>query len=294
MRKVFLLAIMIAITLLPGKASAKYYSALYGTYMDYSSGNKTSGLSSSFYISSGNIYQTTSLGISVTRAKERNLVTSAGNGKQSSFLDTNYIDQLDFTVLYSNTGEILEKHTFSFGFHYIKTDDILTDEGKIVYFDGTYFVPYRWNVGVETVYSFYPSTDVIQVAPHMGKYFYKDENRFYTWVKSYCIFLENSEDLSVSDSFYFSAEAGLSLYRENYDLGLTVWVGRQILTVKNSGFTVYNLSDVYKGGITAEGGYSLNKNYRIGATISVNRFEYPDTGENAFQTTFTTYLGYSW
>ncbi|SNR62503.1 hypothetical protein SAMN06265340_101275 [Desulfurobacterium atlanticum] len=276
------------------KASAKTYSAFYGTYIDYSSGNKTSGYSGTFYLNTGDLYQSTSFGISATRVEEKTEETVSFQGKQRTEIVTDYIDQLDFTLLYTNTDKILKNHIFSFGFHYILTDDKSTNNGSIFYFDGTYFKPYNWNSGLEFAVSFYPSTKVFQFVPHLGKYFYTKNFTYYTWVKGYYIKVGDTADFAFSKTNYFSGEFGVHFYKGNFDAGVFLWGGEQVFAVKNSGFVVYNLGDVYKGGIVFDGGYKIDKNYRVGFTASLNRFEYPDTGENAVQTSVTGYVGYTW
>lgn len=276
------------------QVSAKTYSAFYGTYLNYSSGNKTAGYSGTFYLNSGNLYQSTSIGISATRIEEKTETSVVSQGRPRTTTVTDYIDQLDFTLLYTNTDKILKNHIFNFGFHYILTDDTSTNNGSVFYFDGTYFKPYNWNSGLEFAFSLYPSTKVFQFAPHFGKYFYTENLTFYTWVKGYYIKVEDTTDFSFSQSNYFSGECGIHFYKDKFDAGVSLWGGKQIFAVKNSGFVVYNLADIYKGGILFDGGYKIDKNYKVGFTLSLNRLQYPDTGEDAVQTSITGYVGYTW
>ncbi|OMH39906.1 hypothetical protein [Desulfurobacterium indicum] len=292
------LILMGIITVLTGSARADY-SAIYGTYIDYSSGSKIGGPSLTGYYSTGNLTRTYSFGLSLTSIKYSDNYTSSATFKRYGISNAgiDFLNQLDVTVEGSVTNELLKNHTFTFGLHYIITNDNLTNNGIVFYFDGTYFKPYNWNSGVEFAVSYYPETidlQVIQLSPHFGKYYYTTFGTFYGGAKFYYITLNKPDEIGVNDKNFYSTEVFLNFYRGKTDLGFSVWKGEQVFAVKNSGFVVYNLTEKYESGVSVEGGYYFTKNYRLGATISINKFEDLETGNDVTQTVVTVSLGYKW
>ncbi|WP_297444285.1 hypothetical protein [Desulfurobacterium sp.] len=299
--KRFLLMLLTAVTgILLVLADARAdYSAIYGTYIDYNGGSKIGGPSITGYYSTGNLTKSYSFGLSFTSIEYSDNYTSTLAFKRYgiSNVGIRFLNQIDVTALYSVTNELLKNHTFSFGVHYIATDDNLTNNGLIFYFDGTYFKPYNWNAGIETAFSYYPESlnlHVLQVVPHLGKYFYASEATFYAGTKLYYITLNKSDELGLSGSNFLSAEVFLHYYKGKFDAGISAWKGEQVFAVKNGGFVVYNLAEKYKQGISVEAGYYFAKNYRLGATISLNKFDDLETGNDVTQTAVTISLGYKW
>ncbi|WP_457569074.1 hypothetical protein [Desulfurobacterium sp.] len=299
MRK-FLSAVLIlmATAALTNNARAGY-SAIYGTYIDYSGGSKIGGPSLTGYYSTGNLTRTYSFGLSLTSIEYSDNYTSSATFKRYGISNAgiNFLNQLDVTVEGSVTNELLKNHTFTFGLHYIVTDDNLTNNGIVFYFDGTYFKPYNWNSGIEVAVSYYPETinlQVAQLSPHFGKYYYTSFGTFYGGAKFYYITLNKPDEIGVDDKNFYSIETFLHFYRGKADLGFSAWEGEQVFAVKNGGFVVYNLAEEYKRGMSIEGGYYFTKNYRLGATVSVNKFEDLETGDDVTQTAVTISLGYKW
>ncbi len=291
--------ILIATGIVLTDSSRADYSAIYGTYIDYSGGSKIGGPSLTGYYSTGNLTKTYSFGLSLTSIEYSSNYTSSATFKKYGISNAgiDFLNQLDVTVESSVTNELLKNHTFTLGLHYIITNDNLTDNGIVFYFDGTYFKPYNWNSGVELAFSYYPETinlQVIQLAPHLGKYYYTTFGTFYSGAKFYYITLNRSNEIGLEDKNFYSVEAFLHFYRGKTDLGFSVWKGEQVFAVKNGGFVVYNLAEKYKSGVSVEGGYYFTKNYRLGATISVNKFEDLETGNDVTQTAVTISLGYKW
>ncbi|WP_457567499.1 hypothetical protein [Desulfurobacterium sp.] len=298
--KKFLLTVLVAaaVACLTSEAQAGY-SAIYGTYIDYSSGSKIGGPVITGYYSTGNATRTYSFGLSFTSIEYSDNYTSSALFKRYGIANTgiSFLNQLDFTAVTSVTDEILKNHTFSAGIHYILTDDNLTNNGVVLYFDGTYFKPYNWNVGIETAISWYPDTinlQVWQVSPHFGKYFYTSKGTVYTGMRFYLITLNKPDEVGLDDDTFVSGEAFVHCYRNGWDVGLSIWKGKQVFAVKEGGFVVYNLAEKYNGGVTLEGGYYFTKNYRLGGSVSLNSFEDLETGNDVTQTTVTVSLGYRW
>ena len=266
------------------------YGALYGTYLNYNNSKyKKDGYSTTGYLSLGDgIHNSFQIGVEYTHINYKH----------------NYpdLDQEDFTFTYSNTNQLLKNHTFTFGLHYINSDDDLTDGGYTLFFDGTYFkyspvYPYsfKWNAGIGLYYSRYTNlTDfnVYQVNPHTTVKLFSDYRRgaLYTDITGYYIHVTDSDKLYMDKSNYYSLDVDLRYYYGGYDFKIGGWVGQQAFAVKNGGFVVYNLKEKYKGGAYAEIGYTFKNGFRVSLNLSVNRFSEGDN--NVVQSVGTLSLGY--
>ncbi|SMO40947.1 hypothetical protein SAMN06269117_10368 [Balnearium lithotrophicum] len=266
------------------------YGALYPTYINYSGSKyKDDGYSTTGYISIGdgkeNLFQ---FGATYTHLNYKD-----------GYSDLN---QRDFTLTYSNVNGILRNHTFTFGGHYISSDDELTDGGYTIFFDGTYSsysktYPYyfNWSAGVGTYYSHYDNTinfHVVQITPHTTYRIFSDYRRgsLYADLIGYYIHLSDSEKVGVGIDNLYSIEGALRYYYGNYDLKVGAWSGQQVFAVKNGGFVVYNLVEKYKRGAYAELGYTFRNGLRISLNLGVNR--YKESSDSVTQTTATLSLGY--
>ena len=268
------------------------YGALYGTYINYSGSDvKDYGYSSTGYLSiwSGKVHNL-QFGIEHTHIEYKN-----------GYSD---LDQQDFTAVYSNTNGILKNHTFTFGVHYINSDDDLTDGGYTLFFDGTYFnyqteYPYlfNWSGGIGIYYSSYDNTvdfHVLQVNPHTSFRLYSSQafGGLYTDITGYYIHVSNSDRVGVNNDNYYSLDVALRYYYGNYEFKVGGWIGKQVFAVKNGGFVVYNLNEEYKGGFYGEISYNLSKHFRVSLNVSYNRYAEGLTGNDVDQTVGTVSIGY--
>ncbi len=268
------------------------YEALYGTYINYSgSGLKDYGYVGTAYLSLGdgkeNSFQ---LGYSYTKIKYKNGLPD--------------LNQNDFTLAYSNTNGILKNHTFTFGGHYVSSDDDLTDRGRTLFFDGTYFnyqktYPYtfNWSGGLSFFYTRYPNTVdfyVFQFTPHSTFKLFSDYRRgaLYLDLLGYAIHVNKSSQLGLDKPNYYSLEANLRYYYGKLDFKVGGWLGKQIFAVKNGGFVVYNLSEKYKGGAEFEAGYTFTKGLRLSFNFTYNRYKELETQDSVNQKVITVSLGY--
>ncbi|TCK06324.1 hypothetical protein [Phorcysia thermohydrogeniphila] len=267
------------------------YEAFYGTYINYSGSDvKDKGESATGYLALTMGQDTLQLGISLTRISYKN--------------DQPDLDQQDFTVAYTNTNGFLRNHTFTFGLHYINSDDDLTDGGFTLFFDGTYSsyqktYPYlfNWSGGIGFYYTSYSNTvdfNVFQVTPHATFRLFSDYKRgaLYTDVTGYGIYVENKSKVGLGDSNYYSLDVALRYYYGGLDVKFGGWAGEQVFAVKNSGFVVYNLKEKYKGGVYGELGYTFRNGLRVSLNLSINRYKEVDTGESVTQTVGTLSVGY--
>ena len=265
------------------------YGALYGTYLNYNNSKyKKDGYSTTGYLSLGDgIHNVLQLGVEYTYINYKN-----------GYSDLN---QEDYTIVYSNTNQLLKNHTFTLGLHYINSDDDLTDGGYTLFFDGTYsnyspVYPYsfRWNAGIGLYYSRYTNTtdfNVYQVNPHTTVKLFSDYRKgsLYADVTAYYIHVTDSDTLGIDKSNYYSLDAALRYYYGSYDFKIGGWAGQQVFAVKNGGFVVYNLEEKYKGGAYGEVGYTFKNGLRVSFNLSVNRFS--EGGNKVTQTVGTVSLG---
>ena len=267
------------------------YEALYGTYINYSGSDvKDYGYSGTAYLSLGDGRENT-FQFGYTRTKI----------KYKSAPD---LDQDDFTLAYTNTNGILENHTFTFGGHYINSDDDLTDGGYTLFFDGTYSSyskayphSFRWSGGLGFYYTRYPNTVdfyVFQFTPHTTFKLFSSYKRgaLYLDLTGYSIHVNKSSQVGLSKSNYYSLEGALRYYYGSYDFKLGGWVGQQVFAVKNGGFVVYNLSEKYRGGAEFEAGYTFKNGLRVALNVTYNRYKELPTDTNVDQTVITASLGY--
>jgi hypothetical protein len=267
------------------------YEALYGTYIHYSGSDiKDKGFSTTGYLALTSGENTFQLGVSFVRIDYK--------GSQPD------LNQREFTLSYTNTNGFLKNHAFTFGIHYISSDDDLTDGGYTLFFDSTYLkyqntYPYlfNWSAGIGVYYSNYSNTtnfDVFQVNPHSTFRLFssKEKGALYFDITGYGIFVRDNEKIGLSDDDYYSIDADVRYYYKGVDFKIGGWLGEQVFAVKNAGFVVYNLKEKYKGGAYGEIGYTFKNGLRISLNVSVNRYKEVDTGESVTQSVGTISLGY--
>lgn len=271
------------------------YADLYATYLNFSGSEvKDDGWALTGYLAFRDGYNhALEFGLSQTHVNYKNEATLAHRRNSPLTQNVSDIDQTDFTFVYTNTNQLLRNHTFKFGFHYINSDDELTDQGKIFYFQGTYFQPGSWNAGLEMAYSIYNDSpvdlNVLQIRPHYGFYFAALGKRLYSESRFYYIHLDEYIGNTLKNNYSF--EQLFSTYVGQADFKLSGWVGQQIFAVKNEGFVVYNLSDRYLGGVEFEAGYKVTDNLRAAINISQQWLEHAEYNDKASQTIFTLSLG---
>ncbi|AEH44025.1 hypothetical protein Thein_0140 [Thermodesulfatator indicus DSM 15286] len=302
MKKLCLVFLIILGVSFTGKVWAQdwnTYASLYTTYINFENSQiKDNGWSTTGYLAFKNSYiHSLELALSQTKI----------NYKTESDLS-----QTDFTVLYSNTDQILKNHVFKVGFHYINTDDQLTDNGKVIYFKGLYYQPYSWNIGLEFAYSLYNSIDtvakgttsnkkkssasvasndlrVFQFSPRFGYFFAALGKRIYGESRFYFILL--NDYVGSFDKNNFSFEQYFSTYIGLTDFKISAWIGKQVFAVKNEGFVVYNLSDEYLGGFSFEVGRKVTTKLRVALNLSQEWLKHSGFNDNVGQTVVTLSLG---
>ncbi len=274
------------------------YSNLYATYIDFQNSKvKDNGWALTGYLAfKDNYHHSLEFGLSQTHVNYKNEETLTQIKKKRVVLlqqSVSDIDQTDFNFVYTNINQILSNHIFKIGFHYINSDDELTDQGKIFYFQGSHYVPYLWNAGLEFAYSRYDNSplkiNVFQVRPHIGFYFNILEKRIYGETRFYYIHADKVIGSSIKNCY--SLEQMVSSYIGRLDFMLSGWLGQQIFAVKNESFVVYNLADKYLGGLEFELGYKITDNLRTSFDINQQWLEHVEYNDKASQSIFTISIG---
>ncbi|MBX6423286.1 hypothetical protein [Thermosulfurimonas sp. F29] len=260
----------------------KKYMALYGTYLNYGNSRfKEDGYALTAYGSFGD-----GLHHGVEAA-----VSQLHLNYDSGYND---LDQTDLTLAYTNTGSLHPNLSLRVGGHYISSDDDLTDDGKIVFGDLTYLVPYRWNVGLEVAYSdYHRGVDVLQFSPHAGYFLKLGERSLYLEARGYYINLDENEKLGLSMENYYSLELSATCTRGPLSVKLSGWAGQQVFAVKRAGFVVYNLTEKYRGGVTGEVTYRYRKKYVLGLTASWNTYKEIESEKAVNQSVLTAFFGFN-
>ena len=288
MRKVIFkfLLVIVMLGLMPAKwtkaSTFKKYFAVYGTYLNYGNSKiKEDGYALTAYGSFGDGWHH---GLEAA-------ISQLHLNYESGYSD---LDQTDYTLAYTNTGSLHPNLSLRLGGHYISTDDDLTDEGWILFGDLTYFVPYRWNMGLETAYSSYDEVmdlDVFQVSPHAGYFLKLKDRSLYLEARGYYIHIDE-KPLGVSLKNYYSLELSATCTRGPLSVKLSGWLGQQIFAVRNAGFVVYNLTEKYRGGVSGEITYRLKK-YILGVTANWNTYKEIESSQAVNQTVITAFFGFN-
>ncbi|HFQ81329.1 MAG TPA: hypothetical protein ENK33_08165 [Desulfobacterales bacterium] len=280
MKKIYFSLLAITLMATPAAAAVCSYGSVYGSYLSYGGSDlKDDGWSSTAYLNVGDCN---------ANAVEVGLTTTTIH--YNTLPD---LDQKDLTIAYTNTNQLLSNQTLRAGFHYIDSDDVLTDKGKIYFLKDTYAVYNDWNTGLEIDYSSYRHSStklgVLQLTPHYGMFLSVLNRRIYAETRLHYIHKDAKVGESI-DNFY-SMEQVLSLKEGDMDYKLNGWAGQQAFAVKNSGFVVYNLADRYLGGLGAEIGYSFANQMRLGLNINRQWLEHNGTNDRATLTMTTLTLG---
>ncbi|QJA06731.1 hypothetical protein FVE67_07965 [Thermosulfurimonas marina] len=262
----------------------KKYLALYGTYLNYgNSAIKEDGYAITVYGSIGD-------------GKKQGLEAALSQlhlNYESPYSD---LDQTDYTLVYTYTAGLHPNLSLRLGGHYISSDDKLTDEGWILLGDLTYFVPYRWNIGLEVDYSNYDqwvNLEVFQFSPHAGYFRRLGADSLYLETRAYYIHVDESKSIGLSLKNYYSLELSATWTRGPVSFKILGWAGQQVFAVKTGGFVVYNLTEKYRGGAGAELTYRWENKYLLGLQTHWNTYEEISTGKNVNQTVVTASVGFN-
>lgn len=194
------------------------------------------------------------------------------------------IDQYDFTFVYTN--ESIPEWRFRIGAHHISSDDELTDKSFVV-FGGISTYRFRsWDASVNAYYSSYsdyePSLYTIQLSPSFGLTY--SFNRLHgLHLKSEANFILLSDSIQNSKKNFFSVKETLTYYNDRLSISAYALFGKQMFSVRQDGFLVYNVADIMKTGFGASITYSFSPSFFLKAG-----FEHDSFNENAYGTSATS------
>ncbi len=264
-----------------GAAQSQTDVLLYGSLVDYQGSRvKRDGLVAGGYGSWGTGY--------------RHLLELGGSWTHIRFRGTGDLDQLDVTAAYNFYST---RASVRGGGHLVQATDPLTDGSLIVFGGGDVYDVGRWSLGVHGAWSHYPNfdggLDVGQLAPTGGLTIRTSDPQTTIGLTARGYFIRLSEPAGMDQRDFSSGELAASLTKGRFRISGYGWLGEQAFAVRESGFTVFNLSEIHKGGFGGGFRWVTTQNSALSAGYYVERFEdlgYPDT---ATARTFTLSFGYT-
>jgi len=255
----------------------------YSAYINYTSPSKDNayvvGLYSSFY----NFPNKLEIGA-------ENINIKYNNGQPD-------LDQNDFTAVY--TRYIAKNYYLKGGLHYINSDDSTTNHGIVGIFGINYYKYLKYNLGLDVYYSKYKdykpkSLKVLQLTPYIGINFGKYSSKYGSFYlkANYNYIKPNSASTFGLENSYNSFGLSLTNYNGKFTTSLGGWVGKKVFAVDNSGFTVYNLGEVFKAGVNASVDYAIRPTTHIKLKYSYTKFK--ESGKKAHSNTVATSLSHTW
>ncbi|ADV46782.1 hypothetical protein [Nitratifractor salsuginis] len=242
----------------------------YAGYIDYSSGSdKSSAVVGGLYASIYRAPNKLELAVEHTRIKYRHNLPN--------------LNQTDLTAIYTRyRGYHL---AYKIGAHYIDSDDKVTDGAFTGILGVNWYNYLHYNIGLDAYATHYhndasgrtwDSMNVWQFRPYAGYNFgtyASTMGSFYLEAEYNGIFIPDAGAKGYNSSYH---SAGLSLYhyKGKWTHMIKGWVGQKIYSVNNGGFTVYNLGELYKGGVSASVSYAIRPNTSLKLQYEYSRFEH--------------------
>ena len=215
------------------------------------------------------------------------------------YSDLNYIfdfqlDQYDFTFVYNNQS--LPEWKFRVGAHYISSDDVLTDQGYVL-FAGIGKYRFRsWDAMLNVYYSNYsdytPSFNSIQLSPEFGFTFMFDRVQG-LYLNSYVNYIMLSEPIISEEDNFFSVKQTLTYFNNDLSVSVYAILGEQKFAVRQDGFLVYNVADLMKTGFGGYVTYSFTPAFFMKSGIEYDKFDEEAYGTSASSTKFVILAGFN-
>jgi hypothetical protein len=203
--------------------------------------------------------------------------------------------QWDYTLVYSNFS--IPGWKFRLGGHYIDNNDPPSDGAWVTITGAHYYVPGKWDAGLDAYYSrydsFIPQLDVYQLSPHLALEFLRSgDHHFRNDLRVHWIDL--GEDVGVGRQQLLSVEDRIAFVWRQWTFGASGWTGQQTFAVRNDGFTVYNLAEKHRGGFGLDVSYALNNH--VALTLRANRefFSEPAVSGDSWSTGISALLSVSY
>ncbi|WP_456404477.1 hypothetical protein [Hydrogenimonas sp.] len=239
---------------------------------------------------------------------------------QYAYTDIAYRDgvddliQNDFTAIYAkqlDRGMLLRA-----GVHYIDSDDAYTDGGTTLLLGLHRSAWGDYDAGAELYYTNYPNFDsplsVWQVTPSVTKSLAEDWSlkAAYTFITfrsskitetvlnmgSMMSSMGRSPHTIVTyeeySDTYHSAEVALTHRHGLVNTTATLWLGKQAFAVRDGGFSVFNLAEIHKGGVSLTSRYAYSERSSLSAALFYERFTDTQTGDDTGVTGVWVSYGY--
>ncbi len=208
--------------------------------------------------------------------------------------------QYDFTLSYTNYS--LRNYKLRGGIHYISNNDDATDKAITAFGEVLYYVPLRWNAGLEAYITYYPDHPyggmgekgvyVYQLNPKVGAYVRENvgAGSLYFELKPY--FIRVSRDVGWSKN-HFSVELTATYSYKNWVLSGFGYAGNQLFPVRYGGFVVYNFAEKRTSGYGLSAKYIFHPKASVSFTLFQDNFKYPGADKTSTLTTTLLSLGYT-
>ncbi len=280
MKKSFLL-LASAATLAIAKTSITLMP--YSAYINYSGSAKKDAYVIGTYASFYNLENKLELAL-------ENINISYNNGLKD-------LDQNDFTAIF--TRSFAKNYALKGGFHYIDSDDKATNKGLVGILGFNYYNYLKYNLGLDVYYSKYKDykpkeLKLVQVKPYAGINFGDYNSKFGSFYleANYNYIKPNSAATFGLKKSYNSFGVKLTNYKGKFTSSIGAWAGKRVFAVTNGGFSVYNLGEVYKGGVDASFNYALNPKTNI--TLKYNYSKFDEANKKAHSNTAALLLSHTW
>ncbi len=207
------------------------------------------------------------------------------------------LDQNDLTFVYTNYS--FPNTKIRMGFHYIDSDDKLTDGGYTIILSGGTYQPYKWDANLDFYYTHYKDyelkdgskgLDVYQFSPNIGF----NWGNYYTfgsfYFKTTATYIRHSDDVGFGKNF-LSLEERISYFKGLFSASVFGWLGERSFFVDNGGFTIFNLKEKYKDGYGASISFTIMPNLRLTAMATKQKFREVDNPKDVDIYTYGIQLG---
>ncbi|WP_457593816.1 hypothetical protein [Hydrogenimonas sp.] len=239
---------------------------------------------------------------------------------QYAYTDISYRDgvddliQSDLTALYSK--KIGERTRLKAGIHYIDSDDTFTDGGTTLILGADHRTEGGYDTGIGLYYTRYgnfnPSLAVWQVTPSVTKSLAQN----WSLEAAYTFITFRSEKITETvlgmgsmmgsmgrrthtivtyDEYtdtYHSGELSLTYSEGAMHSTASLWLGKQAFAVRDGGFSVFNLAEIHKGGVSLTSRYAYSERSSLSAALFYERFTDTQTGDDSGVTGVWVSYGY--
>jgi hypothetical protein len=262
-------------------AQSQWDVLLHGSLLSYGESNvKEDGFTGGFYGTFG--------------ANWRHLVEVGATRTRIDYLDGSRLQQNDLAAAYSLFGA---RASARVGGHLVDSSDPLSDGGLVLFGGANLYKVGVWSLGAEGAWSTYgdygAGLDVTQLVPTAGLTLANDARTRFLGLSVKGYFIRLSEDTGLGSQDFASAEATLSFTAGPITLSGFGWGGEQAFAVRNSGFLVYNLSELHTGGYGGGLRWVVSPRAALSAGVYFETFQDVDLSGDATERSFALSMGFT-